>query len=181
MSDDETLFDLERLLQKRITLVSLEQLAEQRCIRALRHDALLVERMQNAARSPADKLDDSRVVHILEVSLGQLDALGRVLLLDGVEDCLVERRLQPLVAKVDTQLLERVDFERLKAKDIQDPDELPSAAVVFGEVNVYCPVEAQRSVDLGDEPVKDGGVDGARKAMAQLRSFRGRVGRADPL
>ena len=115
---------LDRLLEEVALLVRLEQLLDERLVRALRHDALLVDRVQHAARPAADQPHDLRVVDVAQVGGGQRDALGRVLLLHRREDALVERRLQPLVAKVDAELLERVDLEGLEAEDVEDADEL---------------------------------------------------------
>jgi len=59
-----------------------------------------------------------RVVGICDVVA--VDALARILLQLLLEDVLVEEVLQLLIGKVDAPLLEAVDMEVFKAKNIKD-------------------------------------------------------------
>ena len=58
--------------------------------------------------------------------------------------------MELFVGVVDTKLLERVDFERLEAVDVQHPDELVRLGLGRG---------LQGPVDLDHDPVEQFGVD----------------------
>ena len=88
------------------------------------------------------------------------DALRRVeglLLLEGVN---TEELLEPLVGKVDAELLKRVGVEDLEAEDVEHTDE-PAAR----------PVE--RAVDLGDEVGEERAVDGLGGGGASVERLGG--------
>ena len=65
-----------------------------------------------------------------KVDEGPVNTLLLVLLLLQHEHAAVEELLQLLVGEVDQQLLKAVDLEDLKARNIQDADELLAAAAL---------------------------------------------------
>jgi hypothetical protein len=82
------------------------------------HAQLVVAQGEDAVAS-REQRHAGRVVgglQVLGLDLQLLLAVGVEL---GLEDALVEVRLEPLVGEVDAQLLERVAVEGLEAEDVQ--------------------------------------------------------------
>ena len=109
------------LAEVRARAQALLELGAERRVRALRHDALLVQQRDHARRARlVDEVD-----HHLVVKVGDRlprHALALVLLLLRLERELDEDLLQLLVAVVDAELLERVRLEDLEAVDVQHAD-----------------------------------------------------------
>ena len=105
--------------------------------------ARLVEDAHDACRALLDEVDAALVVLVLDAR--PRDALLLVQVLLRLEDELEEELLQLLVGKVDAELLEGVDRERLEAVDVEQPDEL-------GRLGRLA---ADRDVDLVDDVVEE--------------------------
>mmetsp|Transcript_20834 Transcript_20834/g.38943 ORF Transcript_20834/g.38943 Transcript_20834/m.38943 type:complete len:354 (-) Transcript_20834:608-1669(-) len=95
---------------------------EQRLVVGLtRHEAVLLEHAEEAARLLRDEVDDGLVV--FELDDGAVNTLLLVSLLLEDEDDLVELLLELLIGVVNAQLLEAVGLEDLKSEDVQNANE----------------------------------------------------------
>ena len=94
MGDLEGVLLLERPFQPLVGHLLLEDLVQERLVRALRHDALLVEHREDAVGLRLHQLDALRVVDLRHVGHLHFDSLLGILLHRSLEDDGVECRLR---------------------------------------------------------------------------------------
>ena len=140
-------------------------------------EALVVARN---ARAIVKQRQDATLYQIYDVAVVRprdrlpADTLGEVLFLLHLENKFVEQRLQVLVRVVDTQLLQRVDVERLKAVDVQDADGRALVQAVLQpwqiEGRLAARAErgvAQRRVKTRDDPAEEAAIYNKKKAREE--------------
>ena len=174
------LFDgLDLGLRKDVVLRNaLCELGDESGVRTAWSETLVVQQAQETVSS-LDDVEDVFVVH--ERDVHELDLLKEVHALLLRKHRYVEELLETLVGKVDAELLKRVVFENLKAKDVENADVLVSRRVLRrlddGSVVVRL-VErrARRLVDALNQPIKQFGIHGHRQRIDAVPRFDGREG-----
>mmetsp|Transcript_24855 Transcript_24855/g.71870 ORF Transcript_24855/g.71870 Transcript_24855/m.71870 type:complete len:892 (+) Transcript_24855:2607-5282(+) len=125
-------------------------------------DALLIEDGDDA-HPTLDEAEDVGVVLVLQIT--QRNALILVLLLYAAEDIQRVLLLQLFIGIIDAQLLEAVDLETLKAKDVQQTDDAKVIHLVGMTVVL---LGTGGGVDGLDEPVERLGVDLLGEGIASV-------------
>mmetsp|Transcript_66288 Transcript_66288/g.191347 ORF Transcript_66288/g.191347 Transcript_66288/m.191347 type:complete len:220 (+) Transcript_66288:1958-2617(+) len=140
-----------------------EALDDLRCevgVARLRHADLLVQHCEDA-RLRVQQCDDVSVVLIAQCFDG-VNALSLVVLELHLEHMVVEVCLQVLIAQVDRQLLDRVNLERLEARDVQHTKKTTFQASAPG----------QHAVDVPDQILEEPPVQQAGHAIPRLLRLR---------
>mmetsp|Transcript_51451 Transcript_51451/g.123871 ORF Transcript_51451/g.123871 Transcript_51451/m.123871 type:complete len:478 (-) Transcript_51451:949-2382(-) len=121
------------LIKAAVALVLLDELVAEALVRTLGHHALLVQDGEDAHCLGSQ--DVHRVLIVGEIQSVPGDAFALVQLLLELEDKGVEELLEPLVGEVDAELLKRIHFEALEAKNVQHANEqLDVSSVADGQV-----------------------------------------------